>query len=96
MSLQLYSRFTFHSNKYLTVAGVKLKSVLETEKSEMGSTQQTSNVFSICCQSEKKVYFHLFIVFLRVFWCFTCNIGRSLFHQYGHVQGPKNTSSKQN
>ena len=51
----------------------------------MGSTQQTSNVYSIFCRSEKKVYFRPFL------WCFyvyfgvlRVNIGvLSLFHQYG-------------
>ena len=51
----------------------------------MGSTQQTSNVFSIFCRSEKKVYFRPFL------WCFyvyfgvlRVNIGVfESFHQYG-------------
>ena len=51
----------------------------------MGSTQQTSNVYSIFCRSEKKVYFRPFL------WCFyvyfgvlRVNIGVfESFHQYG-------------
>ena len=38
-----------------------LKLTLESEKSEMGSTHQTSNLFSIFCRSEKKVYFSPFL-----------------------------------
>ena len=35
----------------------------------MGSTQQTSNVYSIFCRSEKKVYFRPFL------WCFYVYFG---------------------
>ena len=54
----------------------------------MGSTQQTSNVFSIfniLSIWEKSVFSSILILSLRVFWCFTCKYGGglSLFHQYG-------------
>ena len=51
----------------------------------MGSTQQTSNVFSIFCQSEKKVYFHPFLsCFYVYFGVLRVNIGVfESFHQYG-------------
>ena len=65
----------------------------------MGSTQQTSNVFSIFCQSEKKsVFSSNFILILRIFWWFTCKYWGFwvFFINMGHVQGPKNISSKRN
>ena len=51
----------------------------------MGSTQQTSNVFSIFCQSEKKVYFRPFLsCFYVYFGVLRVNIGGfECFHQYG-------------
>ena len=67
------------------------------KKSEMGSTQQTSNVYSIFCRSEKKVYFRPFL------WCFyvyfgvlRVNIGG--FESFSPIwgKGPKNISSKRN
>ena len=57
----------------------------------MGSTQQTqtSNLFSIFCRSEKKVYFSPFLSCFYVYFGVLCvNIG--------HVQVPKNISSKRN
>ena len=80
---------TFYSNKYLTVEGVKAGS--GNWKSEMGSTQQTSNVFSIFCQSVKKVYFHPFLSCFCVHFGVLCvNIGGfESFHQYGACSSPE-------
>ena len=57
----------------------------------MGSTQQTSNVFSIFCQSEKKVYFHPFLsCFYVYFGVLRVNIGVfESFHQYGECSRSK-------
>ena len=52
----------------------------------MGSTQQTSNVFSIFCQSEKKVYFHPFLsCFYVYFGVLRVNIGA--FESFSSIWG---------
>ena len=57
----------------------------------MGSTQQTSNVFSIFCRSEKKVYFHPFLSCFYVYFdVLRVNIGSfQCFPQYGACSRPK-------
>ena len=54
----------------------------------MGSTQQTSNVFSICCQSEKKVYFHTFLSFFYVYFSFSVlRVKIGVFESFSSIWG---------
>ena len=88
---------TFHSNKYLTVEGVKIGSGIWKKWNGIYSTNLEC-IFNILSIWEKSVFSSNFMLILRVFWCFTCKYWGFwvFFINMGHVQGPKNISSKRN
>ena len=88
---------TFHSNKYLTVEGVKIGSGIW-KKVKWDLLNKPRMYFQYFVDLRKSVFSFIFIMFLRVFWCFTCKYWEFsvFFINMGHVQGPKNISSERN